>query len=251
MKVWPYPRWIAHRGAGLCAPENTMPAFQLGLDSGFTMFECDAKLSADGVVFLLHDSTLDRTTHTQGMAHTHTWDELSMLDAGSWHSRQLAGASIPSLNELAQFCIERNCQLNIELKPSPGFETLTGERVALEVQRLWKGQALPPLLTSFKREALRSALAVAPECPRGLLMHEIAQDWHEAVQSLQCEALVCHFPLYSEKLVNEIHGMGLFCLAYTVNDPDTAQSLINMGVDAIITDNMTVAKSLQIEQSKT
>ena len=63
---WPYPRWIAHRGAGKLAPENTMSAFRLGAQYGYRMFECDAKLSADGVLFLLHDATLQRTTNGHG-----------------------------------------------------------------------------------------------------------------------------------------------------------------------------------------
>ncbi|HQC99297.1 MAG TPA: glycerophosphodiester phosphodiesterase family protein, partial [Aquabacterium sp.] len=68
MSPWPYPFWIAHRGAGRLAPENTLAAFRLGARHGYRMFECDAKLSADGVVFLLHDSTLERTTSGQGTA---------------------------------------------------------------------------------------------------------------------------------------------------------------------------------------
>ena len=48
---WPYPFWIAHRGAGNLAPENTLAAFKLGASHGYRMFECDVKLSADGVPF--------------------------------------------------------------------------------------------------------------------------------------------------------------------------------------------------------
>ena len=61
MTDWPYPFWIAHRGAGRLAPENTLAAFRHGAAHGYRMAECDAKLSADGVPFLLHDSTLERT----------------------------------------------------------------------------------------------------------------------------------------------------------------------------------------------
>ena len=50
---WPYPRWIAHRGAGKLAPENTLAAFRVGAAHGYRAFECDVKLSADGVPFLL------------------------------------------------------------------------------------------------------------------------------------------------------------------------------------------------------
>jgi len=65
---WPYPRWIAHRGAGKLAPENTLAAFRLGAAHGYRAFECDVKLSADGVPFLLHDATLERTTSGRGPA---------------------------------------------------------------------------------------------------------------------------------------------------------------------------------------
>ena len=82
--AWPYPRWIAHRGAGKLAPENTLAAFRLGASHGYRAFECDVKLSADGVPFLLHDTTLERTTSGQGTASQLTWGELSRLDAGGW-----------------------------------------------------------------------------------------------------------------------------------------------------------------------
>ena len=54
MQAWPYPLWIAHRGAGKLAPENTLAAFRIGAAHGYRAFECDVKLSADGVPFLLH-----------------------------------------------------------------------------------------------------------------------------------------------------------------------------------------------------
>ena len=201
------------------------------------MFECDAKLSADGVVYLLHDTTLDRTTNARGPAHLRTWKELSLIDAGSWHSESFKGEPIPTLEQIASFCLDNKCQLNIEIKPSPGFEALTGEVVAREVQRLWTEP--PPLLTSFKREALQAALTTAPEIPRGLLMQTLASDWRNAVQILKCTALVCHEKIFSAKLIKEIHEQGMSAVAYTVNDQERAQALLGMGLDAIITDQMT------------
>ena len=91
MDPWPYPLWIAHRGAGKLAPENTLAAFRVGASRDYRAFECDVKLSADGVPFLLHDSSLDRTTSGHGLASNRTWQELSQLDAGGWHSRTFAG----------------------------------------------------------------------------------------------------------------------------------------------------------------
>src|SRR3954454_24649264 len=97
MQAWPYPRWIAHRGAVKLAPENTLAAFRLGAQHGYRMFECDAKLSADGVPFLMHDSTLERTTSGHGIGGDQPWHALSQLDAGSWHSRAYAGEPLATL----------------------------------------------------------------------------------------------------------------------------------------------------------
>ena len=241
---WPYLRFVAHRGAGLSAPENTLSAFQHGFDMGYRMFECDAKVSADGIVYLLHDATLDRTTNAQGMAHHYIWDEISQLDAGSWHSEWFAGAGIPRLEQVAQFCIERDCYLNIEIKPSPGFEARTGMLVAQKAMECWKGQPVLPLLTSFKRDALQSAQKSVPELPRGFLMHELSTDWHDAVQMLQCSAIACHYPIYSQSLIHECHNLGIRCMAYTVNDANKAIELLEMGVDTIITDNMSFVREL-------
>jgi glycerophosphoryl diester phosphodiesterase len=134
--------------------------------------------------------------------------------------------------------------LNIEIKPSPGFEARTGLLVAQKAMECWKGQAVLPLLTSFKRDALQSAQMAVPELPRGLLMHELSTDWHDAIQTLQCKAIACHYPIYTQSLVQECHHLGVRCMAYTVNDAKKSTELLEMGVDAIITDDMTFVREL-------
>jgi len=61
VRDWPYPRLVAHRGAGKVAPENTLTAMRVGHAHGYRMVEFDVKLSADNLSFLLHDATLERT----------------------------------------------------------------------------------------------------------------------------------------------------------------------------------------------
>jgi glycerophosphoryl diester phosphodiesterase len=156
MKPWPYPRWIAHRGAGKLAPENTLAAFRLGAGHGYRMFECDVKLSADGVPFLMHDATLERTTNGIGTGGDQPWDQLARLDAGSWHSRTHAGEPLPSFENIARYCLANRYLLNIEIKPTPGVEAKTGEVVANHAARLWAGQDVAPLLTSFRPESLQA-----------------------------------------------------------------------------------------------
>jgi len=235
---WPYPRWVAHRGAGKLAPENTLAAFRFGAAHGYRMFECDAKLSADGVPFLMHDATLERTTNGRGVGGEQTWSALSQLDAGGWHSRAFTGEPLPTLENLARFCLANDYLLNIEIKPTPGAERETGEVVAREAARLWQGAAIPPLLTSFQVESLRGAAAVQPELPRGLLLDSLRKGWLDTALDLGCRAVVCNHALWDAATVAEVHGAGMRSLSYTVNDDWAAQRLIDLGTDGIITDRV-------------
>ena len=233
---WCRCRWLAHRGGGTLAPENTRAAFRLGHQHGCQAFECDVKLSADGVPFLLHDTTLERTTNGSGVAGDRPWAELATLDAGSWHSVAFAGETIPTLAEIAQFCIATGSLLNIEIKPTPGEEVRTGQRVAAEAARLWQGQAQMPLLSSFSVEAVAAARDAAPGLPRALLLDALTPGWFEQAQALGCVAVVADFVLIDAAWVERLHAAGLLALAYTVNDAATAGRLFSWGVDALFTD---------------
>jgi glycerophosphoryl diester phosphodiesterase len=246
--AWPYPLWVAHRGAGKLAPENTLAAFRLGASHGYRMFECDVKLSADDVPFLMHDATLGRTTNgvqmlevgTSATAGDHPWRTLSQLDAGSWHSRAYAGEPLPTLANIAAFILRNNYFLNIEIKPTPGTERHTGEIVAREAARLWKDAAVPPLMTSFDREALHGAMATAPHLPRGLLLDTLWSGWLETALQLGCVAIVCNHALWDTSTVAQAKSAGFRCLSYTVNDEWAAQRLIDLGTDGIIADRVDV-----------
>lgn len=234
-----FPRWIAHRGAGKLAPENTLAAFRLGAAHGYRMYECDAKLSADGVVFLLHDATLERTTNGQGVAGDLSWSALSQLDAGGWHSRAFAGEPLATLEGVARHCQAHGHWLNIEIKPTPGLEAQTGRAVAREAARLWaKDPGHTPFLTSFQPGALQGAKDAAPDLPRGLLLDTLWSGWLEAASQLGCVALVCNHALWDDTTVAQARAAGLRTLAYTVNDEWAAERLLNLGLDGIITDRV-------------
>jgi len=245
---WPYPFWFAHRGAGKLAPENTLAAFRLGVQHGYRMFECDAKLSADGVPFLMHDATLARTTNAAeklGAAASatggdHPWAELSQLDAGSWHSRAFAGEPLPTLENAARFCRANGHALNIEIKPTPGTERRTGEAVASHALRWWQGASVMPLLTSFSQLALQGAQESAPGLTRGLLLDTLPEGWLEAALALGCVAVVCNHVLWDSARVEKVHGAGLRALSYTVNDEAAVRRLMELGTDGIITDRVDV-----------
>jgi glycerophosphoryl diester phosphodiesterase len=236
MDVWPYPRWIAHRGAGKLAPENTLAAFRLGAAHGYTSFECDVKLSADGRPFLLHDATLQRTTNHSGLAGDLPWAELSRLDAGTWHSALHAGEPLPTLDTIAQYVLSQGFTLNIEIKPTPGIEHTTGQAVGSACLRLWDGAAQPPLFSSFRPEALMGARSTAPDIPRALLLDTLWDGWFDAAQDLGCVAVVTNHKLMHAALLARLHAAGMRALCYTVNERGRAQALLDLGVDGLITD---------------
>jgi glycerophosphoryl diester phosphodiesterase len=236
-KDWPFPLWIAHRGAGKLAPENTLAAFRVGASHGYRAFECDVKLSADGVPFLLHDATLERTTTGRGPAGALAWSELARLDAGAWHSRAFAGEPVPRLAGIARFCLRNAYALNIEIKPSPGSEAETGRVVAELAARLWHDAAAPPLLlSSFQRAALEGARAAAPALPRALLLESLIDASVADALALGCVAIVAASAQIDAAALARIHAAGLKSLVYTVNDPAEARRLVGLGIDGIITD---------------
>jgi len=235
MEPWPYPLWLAHRGAGKLAPENTLAAFRHGHGFGFRAFECDVKLSRDGEAFLLHDDTLERTSSGQGSPASQDWAAISRLDAGAWHSPPFTAEPLPRFAQVAAFCQANGCALNVEIKPCPGEEARTGAAVAREAARLWAG-ALPPLLSSFKPDALAAARDAEPALPRGLLLDRLWDGWPEAARALDVVAVITNWRLMDRALIETLHARGWRALVYTVNDAQIAQRLIDDGIDGIITD---------------
>ncbi|HSD00610.1 MAG TPA: glycerophosphodiester phosphodiesterase [Casimicrobiaceae bacterium] len=237
---WPYPKLAAHRGAGKLAPENTLAAFRLGYRHGYRMAEFDVKLSADGIAFLLHDATLDRTTNARGRADALTWRELSQLDAGSWHSPAYAGEPLPALATVARWSRANGVAVNIEIKPTPGGERETGAAVAVAAKALWSGEPVPPLLSSFSDAALEAARDAAPELPRAYLTEALPDDWRERLMKLGCIAVDIEHTLLTKARVDEFHGAGMRIATWTANEPPKVADLLAWGVDTLITDAVDV-----------
>jgi glycerophosphoryl diester phosphodiesterase len=239
--AWAYPRYAAHRGAGKLAPENTLAAMRLGYAHGYRMVEFDVKLSGDGVPFLLHDETLDRTTDGRGRADALTWAELSKLDAGSWHSAGYSGEPLPTLATIARWAIASGVACNIEIKPTPGRDESTGAAVALDARELWRGAA-PPLLSSFSEVALAAAREAVPELQRALLLERVPADWKERLIRLDCVALVCDYRELDAALVAAVRQAQYKVMTYTPNDPRVVERLIGWSVDVVITDAVDAIK---------
>lgn len=233
---WPYPLWIAHRGAGKLAPENTLAAFRAGASHGYRAFEFDVKLSADGVPFLLHDADLERTTSGTGRAGDLAWSELSRLDAGGWHSRAFAGEPLPTLAGVAAWLRANGFVADVEIKPTPGTELDTGRAVAAAADALWAGAPVPPLLSSFHPQALQGARETAPSLPRALLLDTLWDGCLPMAASLGCAAVITNHRVMDAALRETLRAQGLRALCYTVNESADVERLRALDIDGLITD---------------
>ncbi len=237
---WPYPRIIAHRGGGLLAPENTLAALRHARNLGFEGVEFDVKLTADDVPVLFHDDTLERTTDGSGPVAEILFDMITQLDAGSWFANEFAGESVPAFAAASALCKETGLWANVEIKPCPGRDYETGRIVARMARLLWSGATLPPLLSSFSAEALRAAQTEAPDLPRALVCNEIPGNWQQLLDRFECVALHVAFDRLTKDLVASVQATHRGVLAFTVNDSLDALDLLEMGVDALVTDQLDV-----------
>lgn len=236
--TWPYPRLVAHRGAGRHAPENTLAALRFGWSCGYRMFEIDARLCGDGTAVLMHDARLERTTNGHGRVADQTLAALAGLDAGCWHSPFWTGETIPTLEQVGRWIVANGAMLNIELKASRGREREIGTAVASLVRGLWRTAPIPPLLSSFSSRALEAARAHAPELPRALLFEELPVDWVERSHALGCVAVNAHHRAWNGARIARAHDAMLRALAYTVNDARRIDELCAMGLDMVFTDEV-------------
>ena len=101
---WPYPRFIAHRGGGTLAPENTLAGFREARHFCFQGIETDVMLTADGAAVLSHDPVLGRVVKSSSPVASLTLKEIKTLDAGSLTAQKWAGERIPTLEEAIQTC---------------------------------------------------------------------------------------------------------------------------------------------------
>ncbi len=169
-------RIVAHRGAMADRPENTMAAFQRALELGADVVEVDVRTSSDGRLFVLHDSTLDRTTDGSGNPSDHTLQELRRLDAGSWFAPRYSFEIIPSLREVLKWGGDRTVIL-LDLKESGREFT---EAVAAEIRATGNPDAV--VIGVRSPEQAREFREVIPECRQLAFMRrpQLIEEFAEA-----------------------------------------------------------------------
>lgn len=236
------PLVIAHRGASMYAPENTIAAFELAVEMGADAIELDTMLTADGIPVVIHDQSLERTTNESGNVSSMTVAEIKLLDAGSRFEVRFAEEKIPTLEEVFS-AVGKEILINVELKnyTSP-FDRLPETVVALVMK---KGLSDRVLLSSFNPIALIKAQKASEEIRRAALIGggpKIARGIIEAFTDYF--ALHPEVSLVNQGVVDKHHAAGHQVNVWTVNEESEMMKLLSMGVDGLITDKPDIAKKV-------
>lgn len=157
-----------------------------------------------------------------------------------------AGEKVPTFEAVANYCKANGIFMNIEIKPAPGFEVITGEVVARRTEEIFAVELAEepyvltnvPLLSSFSFDALNAAKIASPKLPRSMLFEDIPDDWRDIMASLEANNVHCDDSKLTQQLAGDIKTAGFGLLCYTVNTVERASLLYSWGVDSICTDRI-------------
>jgi glycerophosphoryl diester phosphodiesterase len=215
---------IAHRGASGTFPENTLGSIEGAIRIGAKMIEIDVRTTGDGEIVVMHDSDVSRTTDGTGRVSDLRLEDIRRLDAGKWFGKEFAGEKVPLLGEVLD-AVGGKAGLCIEIKEADPARVIDEviERDMLEDVIIFDFDHPRLYVAKSKLPELRTlALGVTTES-----MDRIEVEYVDAVGS--------PFTRTDKKLVDSIHDLDLDIFVYTVNDSNQMESLIELGVDAIIT----------------
>jgi glycerophosphoryl diester phosphodiesterase len=221
-------RVIGHRGAAALAPENTWASFDLALELGVDAIETDVRATSDGVLVLLHDERLDRTTDRTGKVHENPWRAVRALDAGAWFGSEYAGARVPRLDEtLARYGARTHFALEIK---QPGIE----DRVLEEVRR--RGLVERVTFTSFDWETVCRTKFASSEAKVGYLARDTSAETVARVLDAGLDQFCPPASALTPEAVRAWQGLGLEVRAWGVRDVELMVKAVKAGVDGMTVD---------------
>jgi len=223
----------AHRGASGYFPENTMLAFVKAVEMGCDGIETDVQMTKDGVLVLVHDERVDRTTNGSGLVKDYSYAELCRLDAGLWYGARFAGAKIPMAQELLLLTRDTGISIDFEIKNGViQYEGIEEKLIDLIYCYGWQERVI---LSSFNHYSMVHCKEIAPDLKTGLLYMEGLYRPSLYARTARADALHPYFYAVNEEIIREAHSGGLSVNTFTVNDPATMRRFVRMGVDGIIT----------------
>lgn len=215
---------IAHRGARIEFPENTLPAFERAFERGATGIELDVHASKDGVVVVHHDPDLVGSVSGAKRAIAEmTWEEIR---ATAVHTR----ISVPRLTEVLA-AVPAGATAYVEIK---------GDRVERLVADVIAGSSARCAVHSFDHATIGRLAAIAPDLPRGLLFESSLESFESEVRRTRARDVWPHYSLIDSALVARARAVGARIIAWTVNSRADAERLVALGIEGICTDDVRI-----------
>jgi glycerophosphoryl diester phosphodiesterase len=233
---------IGHRGASGHAPEHTFASWDRALELGVDYIEQDLQMTSDGVLVVMHDATLDRTTSGTGEVIACTLSHIRQLDAGAWFNPKFAGERVPTLSEVFER-YGHSTNYYIETKnpeDAPGMEAKLVELIREFNLRDAAVEKWQVLIQSFSQRSLLELKEMDPQLPLIQLVEKELTSAHirERLADIHTYAVGIGPARTSvdQALVDAAHDHGLVVHPYTVNEEAEMRRLIALGVDGMFTD---------------
>ncbi|GAB2619988.1 glycerophosphoryl diester phosphodiesterase [Paractinoplanes abujensis] len=236
----PTPLAFAHRGGAADGDENTAEAFERAVKLGYRYVETDVHATADGIPVVFHDATLDRVTDGAGAIESLTWSDLQSVRIGG-------AALVPRLDEILAAWPET--RFNIDIKADPGVApTVECVRTSGATDRV--------LLASFSNRRLAQVRSLAgPSVATSLGSRSAALlrlasvtgtpvRFPTSVAAVQVPPRHGRFTVVDRRFIALAHRLGLQVHVWTIDDPTEMNRLLDLGVDGIMTDRLTVLKEV-------
>jgi len=262
MKSFEKPPVIAHRGNRSLAPENTLLAAEAGFAAGADWWELDVAESADGILVVIHDDSLVRTTDAQLVfpgrdpwtVYDFGFDELRSLDAGSWYlatdpflqvasgavspaeREKFPGLKIPTLKECLELTKKHGKKVNIEIKSATGHAcdgNIVEKTVAL-VRELGMNSSV--LVSSFNHDYLKRVKKADPGMETAALIDDPLPDPVSTLKELGAVALNPNGKKLDRETVEKVRKAGFGVYVWTVNEDADMKKMLEWGVSGLITD---------------
>lgn len=217
-----YPRIIAHRCGGDLAMENSIAGLMAAKQCGCRAVEFDVMLTADGVPILMHDETLDRTTHITGRVADLTFAQIRAGDP-----------RVPTLGEAIGESQRLGLWTNIELKPAMGHEEETGAVVCRWLARNWNGNGV---ISSFSEKSALAGRQHLPHAAFALLCEALPEDWEARCTSLNAVSVHLDAARVDAATAGKLGAAGVPWAAWTIDELAMADRIFDLGAAAIFTD---------------
>lgn len=245
----PRPLVIAHQGGDGLWPSDTMVAFERAVALGVDMLEMDLHATADGQLVLMHDETVDRTTNGSGRLEDMTLAEVKALDAGyRWtaddgqtYPYRGQGITVATVEELFQTFPDM--PMNIEIKL---VEDQPVAELFCQLIRQYNMQD-KVLVASFHQDAMDEFRAACPDVSTSITQNEVieffvrqtlglASSYSPPGQAVQVPEYRSGLHVLTPRFVKHAQNRGMDVHAWTINEGEDMQRMIDLGVDGIITD---------------